>query len=373
MHQYLTAAEVAKDLGIPTRTVQNYCRTGFLPARITYYKNRKQYSINSDTYYKWKSEHFSGLKKGQANKYTSKLKELSLDGLQTAAIEWLDWCQTGKLTGKPLSPRTVEIYDTYFRLYLKTLGKYPSKPLVSVNNLREVLGSFAPERYSTKRNIYDAIMSLSKYLIEKEMLDTEVRDKMKSLKPRRFVPPKRTSLTETQLEQMYQAVEAVPYNREYDRIIARTLITFLVNTGLRAAECCRLKLDEVDLEARRVHVNLGKGNKNRIVGINDDTFDVLVEYLKMRLKFSGDSFFINRLGRPLTVDRIERKVTTVAKRAGLKGISPHSLRRSFVTINAGKGKPLNHLRIACGHSDISTTQGYCMTSVDEVVEAMKGW
>lgn len=66
------------------------------------------------------------------------------------------------------------------------------------------------------------------------------------------------------------------------------------------------------------------------------------------------------------------KIRRLSASAGLK-ISPHGLRRSFVTINAGKGKPLNHLRIACGHSDITTTQGYCMTSEDEVLKAMKNW
>lgn len=370
---HLTASEIAKDLGIPKRTVQNYCKSGFLPSAVTTYRGRPKYTIDSNTYYQWKGAHFSGVRKGEANKYTSKLKELSLNELLSSASEWLDWCKTGKLTGKPLSPRTVEIYDTYFKLYIKSLGKYPSKPLISVNNLREVLGSFAPERFSTKRNIYDSIMSLSKYMIECQMIEPSIRDKMKTLKPRRYIPAKRTSLTETQLKEMYLALDKMAYGTDYDRITSKTLLTFLVNTGLRAAEFCKLKLDEVDLNERRVHVNLGKGNKNRIVGINDDTYRDLVEYLKFRLKFSGDRFFLNRDGNPFTVDRIEKKISSIARRAGLKGISPHSLRRSFVTINAGKGKPLNHLRIACGHSDISTTQGYCMTSVDEVVLAMRGW
>ncbi len=370
---HLTAIEIARDLGIPKRTVQNYCRIGFLPSAVTIYRGRPKHTVDSNTYYKWKAEHFSGVRKGEASKYTSKLKELSLEGLQTASVEWLNWCLTGKLTGKPLSPRTAEIYETYLKLYIKSLGKYPSKPLVSVNNLREVLGSFAPERYSTKRNIYDSVMSLSKYMIENEMLEPEVRDKMKTLKPRRYIPAKKTSLTETQLKEMYLGIDKMIYNTDYDRIMSKTLLTFLVGTGLRAAECCKLKLDEVDLEARRVHINLGKGNKNRIVGINDDTYEALIQYLKVRLNFSGDRFFLNRQGNPLTVDRIEKKIANVARKAGLKGISPHSLRRSFVTINAGKGKPINHLRIACGHSDISTTQGYCMTSIDEVVNAMKGW
>jgi integrase/recombinase XerD len=216
-------------------------------------------------------------------------------------------------------------------------------------------------------------MGFSKYLIELEELDQSVRDKLKSVKPRRFIPPRRTSLTENQLNEFYKAIDLIPYPVEYDKLIAKTLVTFLVNTGLRAAECCKLKLEEVNLEERRIHVNLGKGNKNRIVGINNETYEALIEYLKIRLKSGGDRFFTNRDGNPLTVDAVHGKIATVARRANLKGISPHSLRRTFVTINAGKGKPLNHLRIACGHADISTTQGYCMTSVDEVVEAMRGW
>jgi len=373
MSQHLTVTEIAKDLGIPKRTVQNYCSTGFLPSSITSYRGRRKYTVDSNTYYQWKSTHFSGLKKGEANKYTSKAKEMGLNELETATVEWLDWCRTGKLTGKPLSPRTVEIYKTYYHLYIKTLGKYPSKPIISVNNLRDVLGSFAPERFSTKRNIYDSIMSLSKYLIEKELLDQSVRDKMKTVKPRRFIPAKKTSLTESQLDQMFQALDKIPYTFEYDKVIARTLLTFLVGTGLRASECCKLKLEEVSLEERRIHVNLGKGNKNRIVGINNDTYNALIDYLKLRLQFDQKELFLTRQGNPLTVDRIEKKIRTIRKSAGLKDISPHSLRRTFVTLNAGKGKPLNHLRIACGHADISTTQGYCMTSVDEVVEAMRGW
>jgi integrase len=373
MNTYLSAQEIAKDLGIPKRTVINYCYTGFLPSSITNYRGRRKYVVETNLYYKWKSEHFSGLKKGEASKYTSKLKEMSLNELETATLEWLDWCKTGKLTGKPLSLRTVEIYKTYYHLYIKTLGKYPKKPLISVSNLRDVLGSFAPEKFSTKRNIYDSIMSLSKYLIEKELLEQSVRDKMKSVKPRRFIPAKRTSLTESQLGQMFEAIDKIPYAVEYDKVIARTLLTFLVGTGLRASECCKLKLDEISLDERRIHVNLGKGNKNRIVGINNDTYNALVDYLKLRLKFNGERLFLTREGNPLTVDRIEKKIRTIRKTAGLKDISPHSLRRTFVTINAGKGKPLNHLRIACGHADITTTQSYCMTSVDEVVEAMRGW
>lgn len=369
---YLSTLEIAKDLGLAKITVQKYCQKGFLPAKLELVKNNTTYLIESTEYLKWKSKHFSGLKRGQIKKSASQIRELSLEELREAMQIWLDWCRTGKLSGKPLGPRTIEIYDYYMGLYLKRLGKYPSKPLVSVENLRNVLGSYLPENYSTKRNIYDAVMSFTKYLIEISKFSTEVRQKLKELKPRRYLPAKKTSLTESQLQSLLGAAENLN-SGDYERLINKVMIVFLANTGIRASEFCKLKLEDVDLESGRVFVRLGKGNKPREVGISSSTVEVLVQYLKARAKFNSEIFFLNRLGKAFTVNRLNKKISFIASKAGLKGISPHSLRRSFVTINAAKGRPLNHLRIACGHSDISTTQSYCMTSVDEVVEAMKEW
>lgn len=368
----LSALEIAKDLGIPKRTVQNYCKEGFLPSIVTIYRGKPKYEVENHRYLEWKRTHFKSLKKGQASKYTKEIREFTIGGLRTASEEWLEWCATGKLAGKPMGNRTVEIYSYYFSLYLKGLGKYPQKPLISVENLRQVLGSYKPENFATKRNIYEAIMSITRYLIVKNRFSAEVRLAMKSLKPRRFLPAKRTSLTEQQINQLLGSIDAMN-SGFYDKLTAKTLVIFLANTGLRASECCKLKLEDVDLENRRIYVKLGKGNKNRIVGINSDTFEILLEYLRARIKYHSEYFFVNRLEQPFEAKALSKKISKLSQRANLKNISAHSLRRSFVTINAGKGKPLNHLRIACGHSDISTTQSYCMTSVDEVVEAMKGW
>lgn len=215
-------------------------------------------------------------------------------------------------------------------------------------------------------------MSIARYLVIKEKFEAETREAMKALKPKRFLPARKTSLTEQQIHQLLEAIKNMN-NSSYDKLTAKTLVIFLANTGLRASECCKLKLEDVDLENRRIFVKLGKGNKDRSVGINSDTFEALLTYLKARARYRSEYFFVNRLESPFTVNCLSKKIATLAKIAKLKSISPHSLRRSFVTINAGKGKPLNHLRIACGHSDISTTQSYCMTSIDEVVDAMKGW
>jgi integrase len=85
-----------------------------------------------------------------------------------------------------------------------------------------------------------------------------------------------------------------------------------------------------------------------------------------------DSFFVSAEGNSLDNDQISKRFQRFSKRLGFT-VTPHSLRRAFVTINAGKGKPIVHLQIACGHADINTTRAYCQTSENEVIEAMKNW
>ena len=43
------------------------------------------------------------------------------------------------------------------------------------------------------------------------------------------------------------------------------------------------------------------------------------------------------------------------------------------TIAANAGKPINIISLALGHADLKTTQGYLMTTQDEVIKEMQGW
>lgn len=374
--EYLTTSYVAGDLGLSVRTVRKYCKSGFLPAKAIWIGGKAAYRIYYEDYISWKHLNFSGLSRGQINRYTRHTKELLIDDIKDLASEWNEWCLTGKLTGKPLSTRTVEIYQGCFELYLKKLGPRPPKPLVSVENIRTVLGNIPIESFSTRRNTYDSLRSFCKFLIEKDLLKEEVRDKIKKLKPRRFLPPKKTSLNKDQIDKLIQQIDQVWCYTNYDKATSKAIITLLVGCGLRNSEACNLKLKEVDFESRTIFINLGKGNKNRRVGIPQNVFDAMFEYLKLRLeKFKDmkfDNFFLNRNGEPFNNKVIARKVSRLAKAAELD-ITPHGLRRSFASLYSASGKPLNHLRIALGHADLSTTQEYIMTTESEVVESMREW
>ena len=59
------------------------------------------------------------------------------------------------------------------------------------------------------------------------------------------------------------------------------IVTLLVYAGLRRSECVNLKLDQVDLIAKEIRI-IGKGDKQRLVYINDRIAAAIREYLKER-------------------------------------------------------------------------------------------
>ena len=163
----------------------------------------------------------------------------------------------------------------------------------------------------------------------------------------------------------------------YHVLLNSATIATIGFTGLRAGELCSLRLQDVDLINRKLFVYLGKGKKNRVVGICNRLYEYLSEYLKVRPKTDLDNFFVsisNVTGKPVPIQKgvLLHKVKRLSKRLGFD-VNLHGLRRTFATIAANAGKPINIISLALGHSDLKTTQGYLMTTQDEVIKEMQGW
>lgn len=366
--------DIAKDLGLGVRTIHKYINEGFLSCETELWGSRAIYSIEIGKYQEWKRKHFGGIAKANISKLTSKARDLGKNEIKSEWVpDWLDWVKTGKLNGKATSDRMIEIYDYYFNYYLKLLPPRPSLPVISISNFRNVLGKIPVEKYSTRANVFSALMSISKYLIEKSLFTTEAREEFKKLRPRRYLPAKRPCINEDQLQQVLAYLDSSKLGGYYNRLLSKTLILFIARTGLRASEVANLNLHDVNLESGIISVIHGKGRKNRKVGVCTELKLLLEEYLRVRLeRFSGSRFFINAAGGSMTANTIHQKIERVSQHFDFH-FTPHALRRAFVTINVNNGRQLVHLQIACGHADITTTRSYCQTSQDEVLEAMRGW
>jgi integrase len=84
------------------------------------------------------------------------------------------------------------------------------------------------------------------------------------------------------------------------------------------------------------------------------------------------NLFILPNGKPLSRDRLEKRIKVIAKKIGAPG-GLHAWRRGCLTHYAGLGAPMPFLQMIAGHSSILTTQSYVRPDLEEVLERQKNW
>lgn len=143
----------------------------------------------------------------------------------------------------------------------------------------------------------------------------------------------------------------------------RAMLEILYATGLRVTELIGLQSGQVNLRQGVVRV-LGKGNKERLVPLGEESIEWLDRYLQDArselLKESiCDTLFPTRRGSVMSRQAFWYLIKRYAVIAGInKTISPHILRHAFATHLLNHGADLRVVQMLLGHSDISTTQIY---------------
>lgn len=126
------------------------------------------------------------------------------------------------------------------------------------------------------------------------------------------------------------------------------LLYLLLDTGLRASEVCRLRLADVDLESRRLHVAV-KGGDEGVGVFGATTANAVLGWLAVRpavARPDAPTLFVSvggtSPGAPLTRDGLRAIFRRLGKGAGLSGFSPHDMRRAFAVgmIRLGAPEPL---------------------------------
>jgi len=139
----------------------------------------------------------------------------------------------------------------------------------------------------------------------------------------------------------------------------RALLELMYAAGLRVSELVVLKLADVDLNTGLI-VCHGKGSKQRRVPIGKSAIHWLQRYAGVRANWGHEhkpQFFLQQ-GKPLTRHVAWAIIKTLATKAGLQEVSPHTLRHSFATHLLQRGADSRSVQALLGHSDISTTQIY---------------
>ena len=152
-----------------------------------------------------------------------------------------------------------------------------------------------------------------------------------------------------------------------DNSFHRTLLMTLYATGVRRAELTHLKISDVDSQRMVIHIQGGKGRKDRDVMLSPKLLKELREHWRrLRRKPSQWLFPGNRQhidDRPISTKVVWHACRNAAKRAGIKKpVHPHTLRHCFATHLLEQGADLRNIQMLLGHNDLEQTTVYLHVS-----------
>lgn len=154
------------------------------------------------------------------------------------------------------------------------------------------------------------------------------------------------------------------------------ILTLFLNCGLRLAELCSLNVSDIKPDGTMTVT--GKGNKERLVYLNDACMNAVNEYLAVRPSENlpyphKNALFISRNHRRISPKTVQHIVKTYLEKAGLggQGFSTHKLRHTAATLMYQHGKvDIRVLKDILGHSNLGTTQIYTHVSDSQIKNAI---
>ncbi len=204
----------------------------------------------------------------------------------------------------------------------------------------------------TRARKISALRGFYKYYCDKLQLIEENPTKSLDIPKSRQELPKYLTLQESLA--LLDSVEGTFYERDY------CIITLFLNCGMRVSELVGINLQDISEDRLRL---LGKGNKERIVYLNQACLHAINAYLPHRITPKAghkNALFISRLGQRIDVQTVKALVNKYLKKAGLgqKHCSVHKLRHTAATLMYQNGVDLRTLKDVLGHENLDTTMIY---------------
>ncbi|GAB4543645.1 MAG: tyrosine-type recombinase/integrase [Anaerolineae bacterium] len=146
------------------------------------------------------------------------------------------------------------------------------------------------------------------------------------------------------------------------------ILMLLLHTGLRVNELVDLRLDDVQFDHPGTHLRVrnARNGHTRQVPLEGKVRYALYEYLSVRPRVEGVAhLFLSREGRPLSTRSVQRIVSARARAAGLKGVSPQALRRTYASRLLASTGDLGLVSRRLGHQNLTTTTRFLSASMED--------
>jgi integrase/recombinase XerD len=137
----------------------------------------------------------------------------------------------------------------------------------------------------------------------------------------------------------------------------RLLLSLAYGAGLRVSEVVSLKVQDIDMEERTLHLKQAKGQKDRIGLLPEKLVNDLQNMIVG--KTGNDFVFASERGGKITTRTVQKIFEKALKKTSIqKPATFHSLRHSFATHLLENGTDIRYVQELLGHANIRTTQRY---------------
>lgn len=283
-----------------------------------------------------------------------------------------------------LSERTIQEYYFDIRLFLKYIHSInvdediesTDISAMSIDELKNITGTdlynfifyASDERknqdYARYRKV-SSLRSFFKYLLKvAHIIDYDPTKDLDNIRAPKAKLPKYLTLNDSL--KLLESCDSKDSRRDF------CIITLFINCGIRLSELVGINISDIDFDEYRLKV-LGKGNKERVVYLNEACVDALKNYLEIRNSNPKSKYenalFLSNQNKRISKRRVQQIVENALIKSGLdgKGITTHKLRHTAATLiyQYGDADVLT-LKELLGHSSISTTEIYTHLDDDNV-------
>lgn len=269
------------------------------------------------------------------------------------------------------SNKTIKSYRDTFRL-LFTFAKQELNKNASQLTLKDINASFivkflehlekVRKNKTRSRNArLAAIRSFLQYASYQDPSELSTIQQVLAIPMKRFDRPLIGFLSRIEIDAILSAPDLQKWNGHRDQVM---LATFY-NTGARVSEIIELRQCDVDLIKNKVIYLHGKGRKERVIPLWENTAKLIRKWLTQIENSPGSPLFPNRLGNRLTRSGVESRLKAAVAIAvkncnSLKNkkITPHIVRHTTAMHLLQSGVDITVISLWLGHESITTTHHY---------------
>jgi site-specific recombinase XerD len=274
---------------------------------------------------------------------------------------------------RDVSPNTIFAYRDSIKLFLRFAAKRSGRQVIRLrledlgaDTVLPFLDYLETERKNCAATRNCRLIAIHRFFAYVADRDPRMADLCRRVLD---IPVKKTnssSMTYLDRDEV-KALLAAPSREHRLGLRDLALLTLLYNTGARASEVVDLDIKNLRLEKPFQVRIFGKGRKERVCPLWQETADGLREYLHQRADrgLPDAPLFLNDHGKRISrfgvVTIIKRHVAAAVVRQGSltsKSVSPHTLRHTAAMHLLQSGVELNVIKSWLGHVSITTTSQY---------------